>query len=439
MPVNACTPVYYCVHAFTRMYTRVHGVSPLTNIMETHVKPMSNKCIPHLSALDYICPPMVSSADAWGVHLCKRVYIRVKLSHLLDVAHGCPSRPRSRRAGLKLVLSERRFDDCKRVSDTVGYGYLDVSTVGIFEGYVLRDRVCGTSRQPLVGTLTGSGRLTTEMTTTAVAVATTVHCGYGLVKGWMQGDEEATDVERFLDAGCTHEYKRIQRPSRVQARVPALSLTNRSLVSVVCGLGLSLNTSRCRAERFSERRRKTSRKNLCCVENEHCRDRPRKKVGVIRSRKQQRNAYIWVTKCMATSTGCLTMMEPGVPKAPATRYGAVLAVKLPRWMNFVNVPSGAQCMAPQRRPPLLNTAATFLCNTQLYYEVELGIIGVVKAEGLLNTGQDVFEHFLETGTVNNGIEVEERHGVVCSAIKTISQLMNASKDLRLHKAGSDDD
>ncbi|PBK95005.1 hypothetical protein ARMGADRAFT_1078888 [Armillaria gallica] len=58
----------------------------------------------------------------------------------LDVAHGCPSRPRSRRAGLKLVLSERRFDDCKRVSDAVGYGYLDVSTVGIFEGYVLRDR-----------------------------------------------------------------------------------------------------------------------------------------------------------------------------------------------------------------------------------------------------------------------------------------------------------
>ncbi|PBK95006.1 hypothetical protein ARMGADRAFT_1029334 [Armillaria gallica] len=79
------------------------------------------------------------------------------------------------------------------------------------------------------------------------------------------------------------------------------------------------------------------------------------------------------------------------------------------------------------------------CNTQLYYEVELGIIGVVKAEGLPNTGQDVFKHFLETGTVNDGIEVEERHGVVCSAIKTISQLMNASKDLRLHKAGSDDD
>ncbi len=40
---------------------------------------MSNKCIPHLSALDYICLPMVSSADEWGVHPCKRVYIRVKL------------------------------------------------------------------------------------------------------------------------------------------------------------------------------------------------------------------------------------------------------------------------------------------------------------------------------------------------------------------------
>ncbi len=53
-------------------------------------------------------------------------------------------------------------------------------------------------------------------------------------------------------------------------------------------------------------------------------------------------------------------------------------------------------------------------NTQLYYEVELRIIGVVKAEGLLNTGQDVFEHFLKTGTVNNGIEVEEHRGVVCS-------------------------
>ncbi|PBK90364.1 hypothetical protein ARMGADRAFT_1032410 [Armillaria gallica] len=110
--------------------------------------------------------------------------------------------------------------------------------VGIFKGYVLRDRVCGTSRQPLVGTLTGSGPLTTEMMMTVLAVATTIHCGYSLVKGWMQGDEAATDVERFLDAGCTHEYKHIQRPSRVQAQVPALSLTNRSLVSIVCGLGL---------------------------------------------------------------------------------------------------------------------------------------------------------------------------------------------------------
>ncbi|PBK91070.1 hypothetical protein ARMGADRAFT_1032135 [Armillaria gallica] len=130
----------------------------------------------------------------------------------LDVAHGCPSCPRSRCASLKLV-------------------------VGIFKGYVLRDRVCGTSHQPLVSTLTGSGRLTTEMTMTVVAVATTIHCGYGLVKGWMQGDEAVTDVERFLDAGCTHEYKCIQRPSRVQAGVPTLSLTNGSLVSVVCGLG----------------------------------------------------------------------------------------------------------------------------------------------------------------------------------------------------------
>ncbi|PBK58259.1 hypothetical protein ARMSODRAFT_169141 [Armillaria solidipes] len=67
--------MYYRVHAFTRMYTRAHGLSPLTNAMETHVKLMSNQCLPHLSALDYICLPMVSGVDEWGVHPCKRVCI----------------------------------------------------------------------------------------------------------------------------------------------------------------------------------------------------------------------------------------------------------------------------------------------------------------------------------------------------------------------------
>ncbi|PBK79748.1 hypothetical protein ARMGADRAFT_1040557 [Armillaria gallica] len=361
----------------------------------------------------------------------------------LDVAHGCPSRPRSRRAGLKLVLSERRFDDCKRVSDAVGYGYLDVSTVGIFEGYVLRDRVCGTSRQPLVGTLTGSGRLTTEMMMTAVAVATTVHCGYGLVKGWMQGDEEATDVERFLDAGCTHEYKRIQRPSRVQARVPALSLTNGSLVSVVCGLGGRGGWKRENVELSDFRRGDAGlQERIFVASKTTTADQPRKKVGIIRSRKQQRNMYIWVTKCMATSTGCLTTMEPGVPKAPATRYGVRRPMHGAPETAPVTEHGGDILVSSEDVHVATNGLAKYRdprCNTQLYYEVELRIIGVVKAEGLPNTGQDVFEHFLETGTVNDGIEVEERHGVVCSAIKTISQLMNASKDLRLHKAGSDDD
>ncbi len=67
------------------MCTRVHGVSLLTNVMETHVKPMSNQCLPHLSALDYICLPMVSSADEWGVHPCKCMYIHVKLSRLVSI------------------------------------------------------------------------------------------------------------------------------------------------------------------------------------------------------------------------------------------------------------------------------------------------------------------------------------------------------------------
>ncbi len=69
------------------MYTRLHGCTPvyMTNVMEIHVKPMSNKCIPHLSALDYIHLPVESSADEQGVHPCKHVYICVKLSCLVSI------------------------------------------------------------------------------------------------------------------------------------------------------------------------------------------------------------------------------------------------------------------------------------------------------------------------------------------------------------------
>ncbi|KAK0490162.1 hypothetical protein EDD18DRAFT_1109713 [Armillaria luteobubalina] len=38
MPVNTCTLVYYHVHACTWVYTHAHGLSPLTNVMETHVR-----------------------------------------------------------------------------------------------------------------------------------------------------------------------------------------------------------------------------------------------------------------------------------------------------------------------------------------------------------------------------------------------------------------
>ncbi|KAK0430655.1 hypothetical protein EV421DRAFT_1912642 [Armillaria borealis] len=82
----------------------------------------SDHVIARLAFLDF-CSLMDSSTSSLTITATSSMLFMVS-PHALD---------------LDAAPSERRLDACKRVFDAVGYGYLDASTVEVFEGFVLRD------------------------------------------------------------------------------------------------------------------------------------------------------------------------------------------------------------------------------------------------------------------------------------------------------------